>query len=342
MSRTFSGNSSTEISVIVCHHTGGLLYDFLESVTKSENVKYEVIVLTSSDELASTGIKNCLVFHHTGLPAEKRNAGARLARGKYLAFFDDDVTIDPLCLYHLKDGIKDDVVMTYGRLWNMERRNRFDEAGSFLTSTGFLWSRAGQNDIDNGQYSKDEYVLAGKSASCMILASTYKKLEGMDEDFGILGEETDLSWRVWLSGKKVLYTPQATGFHAFNCPKIKPVLKFYTNERVFFNGSRNYLTMLIKNMEVKNLWRILPIHTTIWFFAGLALIITGKVKQGTSVWRGLLYVVRNLKMILEKRRRTQIDRKVSDRELWPMVFRRPPRGYYIQRFTRYIVNQLHG
>lgn len=331
-----------EVSIVVCHHVGDLLLDFLQSVTYSESVSYEVIIMTSDEKLAREGISGCMTFHNTGLPAEKRNAGARVAIGKYLAFFDDDVTIDPLCLYHLKDGIKDDIAMTYGKLWNMEHRNRFDEAGGYLTSTGFIWSRAGQNDIDNGQYNNDEYIFAGKSASCMVRKDVFKQVGGFDEDFGILGEETLLSWRIWLQGFKVLYTPQATGAHAFNCPTIKPVKKHYTNTRVFFNGVRNYHSMLLQCLEIKNLWKIIPLHSMIWIGAGCAMLITGKLKEGYNIFKGLMYVMRNWKNIMLKRRKVQDNRVRTDSELWPYIYRNAPRGYYKTRILRYITLGLHG
>lgn len=329
-----------DISVVVCHHVGDLLYGFLTSLSTSTDVSYEVIVMTSNEELSMQGIKNCLVFHHTGLPAAKRNAGARIARGKYLAFFDDDVTIDPLCLYHLKDGIKGDVAMTYGRLWNMERTNRFDEAGGYLTWTGFIWSRAGQNDIDNGQYSKDELIFAGKSASCMIRKDVFKKVGGFDEDFGILGEESDLSWRVWLQGYQVMYTPQATGLHAFNT-KFKPKDKHYTNSRVFFNGPKNYLTMLTKNLGTEHLW-IIPIHFSIWFIVAFVMIITGKMIQGFHVLKGLLSYLTNMSVILSKRNIIQERRQILESNLWTIIHRQTPGGYYRTRILRYITLGLHG
>jgi len=332
--------SNPEVSVVTCHHTGTLLFGFLESLFKSENVDFEVIVMTSNEDLALKGIKNCIVIYHEGMPAEKRNAGARIAKGKYLAFFDDDVTIDPLCLYHLQRSIGSSIPMSYGKLWNMERRNRFDEAGSFLTTTGFLWSRAGQNEIDNGQYSKEEYILAGKSASCMVMANVFKKVGGFDESFGILGEETDLSWRIWLSGGSVLYVPTATGYHAFNT-KFKPPEKYYTSSRVHYNGCRNYLTMLIKNLGDEHLW-IVPLHAAIWFGAGVAMLITLRPKQGANILRGLWYVLSHRKEILKKRSQIQFTRKSNESFIWSHIFRRAPRGYYTQRFTRYISLGLHG
>lgn len=329
-----------DISVVILHHTGDLLFPMLDSLFKSKNVNFEVIVMTSSEKLAMEGIKGCLVMHSVAMPAEKRNAGVRLSKGRYIAFFDDDVTIDPLCLYHLKNGINPSVGMTYGKLWNMEHTNRFDEAGGFLTWTGFIWSRAGQNDIDKGQYDKDDYVLAGKSASCMVTKLTFVKAGGFDEDFGILGEETDLSWRIWLKGQAVLYCPKATGLHAFNT-KFKPKEKHYTNDRVFYNGSRNYCTMLIKNLGKEHLW-IVPLHMTIWFLVGCIMLITLKIKEGSAILRGLWYVITNRKMILEKRRKIQQNRVKDERYIWKKIYSAPPRGYYWTRLCRYVTLGLHG
>lgn len=333
-------SSRPEVSVIVCHHRGDFIYDFIKSIFKSEDVDFEVIVMTSDEELAMVGIRNCIVFHNEGLPAAKRNAGARIARGRFLAFFDDDVTVDPLCLYHLRNTFEESVGMVYGKLWNMEHQDRFDEAGGYLTWTGFIWSRAGQNDKDVGQFNEEVPILAGKSASCMVRTDIFKRVKGFDEDFGILGEETDLSWRIWLLGKTVFYAPTATGLHAFNT-KFKPAKEYYTSKRVHYNGCRNYITMLLKNLELKNLW-VVPIHMMIWFFAGLALCTTLKFEQGLNIFRGMIRVGLNFPTILKKRKRIQENRNVDDSDIWPSIFRRAPRGYYRTRLLRYITLGLHG
>lgn len=331
-----------EISVIVCHHKGDFIYKFVDSVKESIGVTYEIIVITSDDHLAVTGIPGCKVFNGDQYPAAKRNAGARVSSGKYLAFFDDDVEIDPFCLinYKLFMSVNPLCGMAYGKLYNMEHRNRFDEAGGFLTSTGFIWSRAGQNDIDVGQYDHYETILAGKSASCIIREELFFKVGGFDEEFGILGEETDLSWRVWLSGFRVCFVPESVGYHAFNT-SFKPAKDYYTSKRVHFNGCRNYITMLFKNLEMRNLWFLIP-HTLIWLMSGVVMLLTLKAKQAGYIFLGLSYPLKNWKMLLEKRRRIQEKRVISDRELFKFIHKNPSAGYYIQRFWKYISNGLHG
>jgi len=329
------------ISVITLHHTGALLFGFLESIFKSTDVTFEVIVMTSNKQLAMDGIKGCIVIHHDGMPAEKRNAANRIAKGKLLAFFDDDVEVDPLCLYHLKDMLQGSVAMSFGKLWNMEHRNRFDEAGGYLTWTGFIWSRAEQNEVDRGQYNTEDLILAGKSASCMVRKSYFDIVGGFDEDFGILGEETDLAWRLWLIGKSVVFCPQATGYHAFNT-KFKPVEKFYTNERIFENGPRNYVAMLYKNLGTFNLIRILPIHIAIWLITSLMFIATCRVSCGILIMKGLLTNVKNIKSLHNKRRAIQRKRVGTDKTLFTHILRTPRLSYFLKRFFKYRSTGLHG
>ena len=332
----------TEISAIICHHKGNFIYKAVESIKSSYGVTFEIIVITSDSELALKGIKGCLLIHSEAGPAEKRNIGSRVAKGEYLAFFDDDVEVDEYCLENLRVAfLTDDVGMVYGKLYNMERRRRFDEAGGFLTNTGFIWSRAGQNDLDKGQYDKYEPIFSGKSASCMIRAEVFNKVGGFDEDFFILGEESDLSWRVWLYGYKVVWQPKSIAYHAFNT-KFKPAKEYYTSSRVHYNGCRNYITMLYKNLEARNLWKILPIHILIWFGAGIAMVITGKVKAGANILRGIWYCLVNFQYLTKKRRKVQASRAKTDIELWPYLFRRSPKGYYTQRFRKYLRLGLHG
>lgn len=336
-------SKNPNISVVICNHVvGDLFYNTIASIKAQKDAYFEIIILTSSEQLAEVGVKDCLVIHSTKTPAEKRNAGARLAKGQYLAFFDDDVDIDDNCLAEFLEALtlNPNMGMVYGKLWNMEHRNRFDEAGGYLTATGFIWSRAGQNDIDHGQYDKPEPILAGKSASCMVKKSVFNEVGGFDDDFGILGEETDLSWRIWLAGYAVYFDHLATGYHAFNT-KFKPVNKHYTTSRVQYNGSRNYITMLIKNLEAPNLCRILPLHIAIWFGVACVMSIT-KPRQGIAIFRGLLYVLTNMKLILRKRRLIQEKRRVSDRDIWPFIYRRTSWAYYRTRITRYITLGLHG
>lgn len=328
------------VSIITLHHVGTLLFDFVDSVKRHCQIPYEIIVITDDEELATEGIPGCSVHWSKALPAEKRNMGARLAKAPNLAFFDDDVEITPGCVENMFMTLIDaGCGMVYGKLHKFGT-TRFDEAGGYLTWNGFIWSRAEQNIQDTGQYNEECEILAGKSASCMVRKYVFNEVGGFDESFGILGEETDLSWRIWLKGYKVMYCPKSLAHHKFNTP-LKPFKKFYNSERVHYNGCRNYITMLLKNLGKEHLW-IVPIHSMIWFTVGLAMLLTGKPRIAWNIWRGLGYVVRNFRTILKKRTRIQEGRNINEFDLWPSIYRTTSGSYYWTRFCRYIGSGLHG
>lgn len=327
-----------KVSVILCHHKGRLIDKAIDSLMKSKGVEIQIIVITSDETYQDFRAR--VVFQKGG-PAHKRNIGFRFAEHNLIAFFDDDVEVRPWAVYEMAKALQNDRIgLVFGKLLNMEFQNLFDEAGSFLTSSGFLWARAESGCEDTGQYDEVCQVLAGKSASCMIRRKVFSEIGMFDASYEILAEETDLAWRVWLYGYQVLYVPSSITLHAFNT-KFKPA-DFYTPVRVYFNGCRNYISMLLTNLG--NYELIIPVITqfVVWFSAAIGFFITGKREASLNVFRGLGWVITHWRQILSKRLVVQRARKISDRDLIPIIRRNPPISYYIKRFFHYIKTGRHG
>ena len=280
-------------------------------------------------------------YHLLGGPDRKRNESLKLCSYDLIAFFDDDIEATTDCVYEMATKLEDDTVgMVFGKTLNMEFRDRFDEAGSFLTWTGFLWAR-GDRQKDIGQFETCEPVLAGKSASCMIKRSIFVEIGRFDINYEILGEETDLAWRVWLSGSTVLYVPKSVAYHAFNT-RFKPI-DFYVPKRVYYNGCRNYLSMLYTNLGKKNWIVPVMIQTCAWSFAAFCMVITGRIRSAYWIVRGLFYFYSNMREIWNKRLYVQRNlRKVRDEKLFPIILKNPPLSYYLKRLVSYVRTGLHG
>ena len=323
------------ISIIVCHHRGkGMLDATIKSLQRCYGT-FEIIVASSYE--MDTEWKDVRVIHVPGGPAIKRNVASRFAHYDRLAFFDDDVEVEPNALLEM-DRFLDDSGMVFGKLKNFEHRDRFDEAGGFLTWTGFIWARSESGVEDIGQYEAVEEIFAGKSAACMIRRDVFAKVGFFDKHFEILGEESDLAWRVWLSGYRVLYCPQSITWHKFNT-KYKPI-ENYTHDRVYRNGVRNYITMLASNLEWFNVIRILPVHILLWVIAGIGKMMTGKFRASLYIFKGLGQV--SITHILKRRRQVAGIRIVRDRDLHKIIFRSPNLKYYLRRFWHYITGTMHG
>ena len=87
------------LSVIICNHVKGVLLDrCLDSVRKSQQVKYEVIVVSSIPAIELG--EDVMVIHSVEGPAYKRNLASRFARGKYPAQFPESNQLARLRLLH--------------------------------------------------------------------------------------------------------------------------------------------------------------------------------------------------------------------------------------------------
>lgn len=309
-------------------------------------MRFEVIIVTSDPtyQVPTEGVpRHIRLLYEEGGPAHKRNVGVRYASGKHLVFLDDDVEVGFATLHALWCWLEDHPKcgMVFAKIYNMERRREFDDCGSWLTWTGFLWARAGNGQTDHGQYDIPERCLASKSATCGARREAFFAAGGFDSSYFILGEETDLAWRMWLRGWECWYNPLAVSWHAFGT-SLKPKTEYYTLERIHRYGCRNYLSLLLTNLGAARLWRIFPCHLLGWVVAALGFALSGKATRAKLVCYGLWDVLRGLPRILQKRKTVQQLRCRCDRQLMPLISRQIGLGYYLGRITRYVTQGLHG
>lgn len=329
-----------ECSVVICHHTGGFVPAAIKSIQASLEVEYEIIVVTSVEGVEFEGART---IYCKGGPSHKRNVGARYAQGDFIFFLDDDIEVAPYFLYEMIRGLKmENVGMVYGKSLNMERRKMLDNAGSFLTWTGFLWAREESGLMeDKGQFDEYEDIFAGKGACMALNRSTFYKVQGFDPDYEILAEETDISWKVWFVGQRVLWCPRAVLFHAFNT-SMKQWSYFYSPKRVYFNGCFNYLAMLSKFLEWKNWWKIVPFHYCVWLCAGIGMVLGGKHEAGLNILKAIWNFPFRWNHTMQRRALVQKLRTKSDKELFKIIMRQPKLLFYWNRFWHYLKTGRHG
>ncbi len=321
------------VSIILCHHKGNLLDKAIETLKKTVAVEYEIIVVSS---VLESDIGDVRVIHAPGQPARKRNIGVKYSKYPYIAFFDDDVEVREDTVYEMfRTCRKKDIGMVFGKLLNFEFRSMFDEAGGFLTWTGFIWAR-GDRQKDIGQFEVEEEIFAGKSAACMIKRYLYKKIGGFDESFGILGEESDLAWRVIRQGYKVYYSPKSVTYHKFNT-RYKP-MDFYTIDRVYQNGARNYIKMLLKNAPTRMLAVAFPIHLTAWMIASLGQLVRGRVSASLAIQKGILQGLKSMPKLLAYRN----ENPPQSFDSLSHLLKNPGVSYFTSRLKNYVKTGLHG
>jgi GT2 family glycosyltransferase len=337
--------SSKIFSVIIVNYNGkNYLKNCINSILKNSYDDYEIIIADNNSTDGSVSfienefsasldrIRFIKLDKNYG-PAKARNEAAKIARGVYLGFLDNDTEVDPDWMTNAVKYFKDDmnVGILQCKLLMLKNKKQFDYAGEYLSSLGFLVHRASFREEDRGQYDAPEDILAAKSAGMFIRKDVFEKIGGFDEDYFIFVEETDLGWRCWLAGYRVIFAYDSVVYHHFSSTK-NIVDPSFNNYLIRFHGTKNYILTLYKNLSLGKLLYMLPRHIILWFGLATFLLIRGKFDSSINITRGILWNIRNYTKNSSKRKRVQGSRVITDKELFAKICRKKSVLSYIKNY----------
>jgi len=316
------------VSIIIVNYNGyQFLKNCLSSILKNTYSNYEIIVADngSTDQSVSKIKKDFsqeskiffIELKKNIGPSAARNEAFKIAKGEFIGFLDNDTQVDK---NWIKEAVKlfqknPKIGIIQSKLLLLDHPNRIDYVGELIGNLGFLKSIGTYGEIDKNQYSKNHLVLAAKSAGMFIRSTAFIKSDQFDPDYFIFMEETDLGWRVWMTGFKNIFCPKSIVYHKFSSSR-KIMDKDFHNYLLRFHGCKNYIQTLIKNLSTKNLIKIVPVHIFLWFSLATFLVIIGDFKSAKNIYRGIFWVFKNLKKILNKRKIIQSKRTLTDQKLF--------------------------
>jgi len=336
-------NQLPMVSVVIVNFNGrNSLIKCLESISKSIYSNYETIIVDNGSQDGSLEeVMKCfghdphikLVKCQTNVgPARARNLGVQVSVGHLVAFLDNDTITDPRWLVEVVKVFTsdDNAGACQSKLLTMKDHRKLDCAGDYLTPFGFLLQRAEYGMIDRGQFETIEEIFSAKSASLIVRRDVLYEVGGFDADYFMFVEETDLCWRIWLRGFKILYVPNSIVYHRFGLTKeISPTLSSFL---VKYHGPKNYLATIVKNAGFSLGLRMIPVHLSIWIVTMALLMFKGRAVEAAFVGRGLAWNVIHLSTLQRKRLLVQRHiRKVPDSRILPRIMRPMTLNYLLKR-----------
>jgi len=191
--------------------------------------------------------------HNYGF-SKGNNIGAQRATGEYVAFLNNDMRVDPAWLTELIRPIQRDpeVACTGSRIMTWDGQ-RIDFADAAMNFYGYGYQRGwGSRRLDDYQDDKPMIFVCG--GAMLVHRGVFLEAGGFDEDFFAYYEDTDLGWRLWVLGYKVLLAPRSIAYHVHHGSWGQVADE---KKRVLYE--RNALCAAIKNYENETLDRVLPI-----------------------------------------------------------------------------------
>lgn len=211
-----------EVSVVVPHLAGGEILTACLAALEGQSFRdFETILVDNGSADGSVpdaarrfpGVRVLRRERNYGF-AGAANAGLASARGRLLAFLNDDVVLEAGWLEKLAGAMAADSAAgaAAGKLLFPGEPRRVASAGNYLLPTGFGRDR-GVGEPDSAEFDLPGEVFWASGAACLVRREVFARVGGWDEDFFCYLEDTELGLRARRAGFRCLYVPEAVGIH---------------------------------------------------------------------------------------------------------------------------------
>ncbi len=275
------------ISVIVVDHDNLELTKLcLESLYQTTYKDKEIIVLDNGSGGAvrrfyyGEAVQHKIRFYdfilNVGL-ARAFNQGAKLAKGEYLFFLNNDTKV--------RKDIFDKLLQSK---YDITGCRMFDYAGHKELDSAISVDRFGCPAGNTGQMFYPDGAIFMKK-------EVFEDLGGFDERMFLYGEDRDLCWRAWLGGYNVGRCDTAYFYHASTCVSDTNYFRRHHSEK-------NIIRSMLKNYSLGTLCRVLPCYG-FWSLLEIGLLL---FKEPRAIFKSYLpaywWNIKNLKDTIRKRK----------------------------------------
>ena len=238
------------------------------------------------------------------------NIGIHAAKGDYIILLNNDTVVEPGWLDCLYKCMTSDPTIGFcaSKMVSYYDRDLLDTTGDGFSISGAAFK---QGHMENkNKYNKDEYVFGACAGAAMYKREMLETIGLLDEDFFLLYEDADLSFRAQLAGYKCKYAADAVVYH-----KVRSSIGMLSDTHVFY-GQRNVEYAYFKNMPAglipRTLWRHLLYNILAFGY------FTLKVK-GLIFLKAKWDFLKNFRKVLAKRKRVQSLKVVDDKYIWSIL-----------------------
>lgn len=242
--------------------------------------------------------------------AAASNVAIRSVQTDYIALLNNDAIAHPLWLENLVMALElyPQAGFAASRMLYAHNHNIIDRAGDGYTTAG-AGSLRGRGQPANA-YDRPEWIFGACAGAALYRTSMFRDIGLFDEDFFLLYEDVDLSFRAQLKGYKCCYVPEAVVYHmaSRSIGYDSPISVYY--------GHRNLEWVYFQNMPFSLIVRTIVGHLAY----NVAAFAYFAIKGYAEIYLRAKQDSFNLsKTVTDKRRKIQMDRRVKDSYIWNLL-----------------------
>jgi GT2 family glycosyltransferase len=306
------------VTVIIVNWNGQhLLPDCLESLREQEFKKFKTILVDNGSSDGSVDwVRRCYPeVKVIPLPTNAgfcvaNNVGYRASKSKYVALLNNDAVAHSLWLQRLVDTLEttDQAGFAASKILNYGKPDTIDRAGDSYTSAGAGLLRG--RGMRSNSYDKQEWIFGACAAAALYRKRMIDEIGFFNEDFFLLYEDVDLSFRAQLKGYRCLYVPEATVYHKTSSSIIRD------SHTSIYYGHRNQEWVYFQNMPGRLIGKTIILHLAHNMGSFLYFSCNGGMK---CILRAKWDAFRHMKKILRNRRMIQKGKRVEDSYIWALL-----------------------
>jgi len=251
------------------------------------------------------------------------NRGLNECRGKYIVTLNNDTKVAPEFIAELVKAAEADsaIGMVAAKMLNFYEAGRIDSVGIRATTAGLGMNR-GVGETDRGQYDAAGEVFGACAGAALYRRAMLDEVGFFDAAFFAYYEDTDLAWRARLAAWRCVTAPGAVAYHVHSATsgRMSPFTVYQVQRNKWYTIIKNWPGRLI----LKHFTQI------ILYDLGAVVLAALRGRLGAAL-RARFHVLRDLPMLLRKRREIQALRKVTVFDVERFL---EPGGPSLQTFKR--------
>jgi hypothetical protein len=309
------------VSVVIVNWNGKeFLLECLEGLRQQTYRDFSVILVDNGSQDGSAAFVSeqypevsIVALHDNRGFAAANNIALDSVDAEFVALLNNDAVPDPLWLKSLVEALEEhpQAGLAASKMLLYGRRGVIDRAADGYTRAGAALLRG--RGLSADRHRVREWVFGACGAAALYRMAMLRDIGFFDEDFFLLYEDVDLSFRAQLKGYKCLYVPEALVYHRSSSSIV------HDSSLSVYYGQRNLEWVYIQNMPTRLLLRTILSHILYDIAALSYFVVSGR---GKDFFRAKRDALRGLKRALRKRERIQSGKVVDDGYLWSL-FERP-------------------
>jgi len=238
------------------------------------------------------------------------NIAIRSVQTDYVALLNNDAIAHPLWLENMIDALRryPEAGFAASKMLYQDMPHIIDRAGDGYTTAGAGSLRGRGQSADT--FSRAEWIFGACAGAALYRTSMLDDVGLFDEDFFLLYEDVDLSFRAQLRGYKCCYVPDAVVYH-----QASRTIGYDSLTSVYY-GHRNLEWVYFQNMPGSLLVRTAMNHL---IYTAAAFGYFCAKGLSTAFIRAKWDSIKAWKTVLGKRKKNQAQRRVDDEYIWSLL-----------------------